>query len=176
MMDYYYGNSYRYYSTNPVPFLIISFIVAIAATVLAFVFLLPEKNRAKLNGFFKKLADILNFKSFLIEKVLKFTYIALSVFVFLFGFFMLFMQEYGQSLALAGFLIMIFVPILLRLIYEASMLFIVLTKNVIELNKKTPSLKEDKKAEPQVRKCQHCGVKIGENDAFCQTCGKPQDR
>ena len=54
---------------------IIGAILAIAATILTFIFILPEKKRPSLNKFFQVVADIFNFKALFIEKILKFLYI-----------------------------------------------------------------------------------------------------
>lgn len=51
--------------------MVFAVLAAIAATVLAFIFLVPEKRRAKLNGFGKFIHDTLNFKYLIISKVLQ---------------------------------------------------------------------------------------------------------
>ena len=51
-------------------FLVIALVLAVVATVLAFIFLVPEKRREKLNAFGKFLHDPLNFKYLIVEKVL----------------------------------------------------------------------------------------------------------
>lgn len=50
--------------------MVFAVLAAIAATVLAFIFLVPEKRRANLNGFGKFIHDTLNFKYLIISKVL----------------------------------------------------------------------------------------------------------
>ena len=69
---------------------IVAVLLAITATVLAFVFIVPEKRRARLNGFGKFLHDTCNFKYLIVEKILQALYIFLTCFVLLSGFFMLF--------------------------------------------------------------------------------------
>ncbi|MBQ9958268.1 MAG: hypothetical protein IJO89_04390, partial [Clostridia bacterium] len=101
---YDYGSYYR--STDPTPFLIISIVAAFIATILLFILVLPDKKRVNLNGFFKGIADIFNFRTLLIEKIVKFLYTFTTIAAILFGFFMLFMQEFGRSLALYGLLVM----------------------------------------------------------------------
>ena len=113
--------SYRYSgyysSTDPTPFLVISLVAALAATILLFVLVLPDKKRPTLNGFFKGIADIFNFRTLLIEKIVKFLYTFMTIFAVLMGFFMLFMQEFGRSLALYGLLVMFISPIAIRLLF-----------------------------------------------------------
>ncbi len=179
-----YNDYYDYVprTTNPAPFLIVSIILAIIGTVLAFIFLLPESKRPKLNSFFKSLADIFNFKSLLIEKILKFTYILATLFAILYGFFMLFMQTYGQSMALAGILVIIFAPIAIRLTYEITMMFVIMLRNVIEINKKldvsvknpceTENVVPEVSNKTSVDKCAHCNATIEDKNAnFCKECG-----
>lgn len=55
--------------------MIIALLLAIAATVLAFIFIVPEKKRDKLGKFGKFLHDTCNFKYLIIEKILQALYI-----------------------------------------------------------------------------------------------------
>ena len=136
MYDSYYDYGSYYRSTDPTPFLIISIVAAFIATILLFILVLPDKKRANLNGFFKGIADIFNFRTLLIEKIVKFLYTFTTISAILFGFFMLFMQEFGRSLALYGLLVMFISPIAIRLLFEITMMAILLVKNVIEINNK----------------------------------------
>ena len=136
MYDSYYDYGSYYRSTDPTPFLIISIVAAFIATILLFILVLPDKKRANLNGFFKGIADIFNFRTLLIEKIVKFLYTFTTIAAVLFGFFMLFMQEFGRSLALYGLLVMFISPIAIRLMFEITMMAILLVKNVIEINNK----------------------------------------
>ena len=136
MYDSYYDYSSYYRSTDPTPFLIISAVAALVVTILLFVLVLPDKKRPILNGFFKGIADIFNFRTLLIEKIVKFLYTFMTIFAVLMGFFMLFIQQYGQSRALKGILVMLVSPIAIRLIFEITMMAILLVKNVIEINNK----------------------------------------
>ena len=52
-------------------FAIIAAVLAVGATIAAFIFLLPEAKRPKLNKFLGTVSDILNFKTLFIEKILK---------------------------------------------------------------------------------------------------------
>ncbi|MBO4734426.1 MAG: hypothetical protein J5662_08120, partial [Clostridia bacterium] len=71
-------------------FIIIALLAAIAAVVLAFIFIVPEKKRPALNKFGKFLHDTLNFKYLIIEKVLQALYIFATAFAVVYGFLMLF--------------------------------------------------------------------------------------
>ena len=121
-------------------FSIISFLAAITATVLAFIFIVPENKRATLNKFGKLLHDICNFKFLVIEKVLQCLYIFATAFIIVFGFFNIFnFVDYGRRTVWYGYyglLMMIFGPIVIRITYEIMLLGILKLKNVIQINNK----------------------------------------
>lgn len=54
---------------------IVAVIIAIVATVLAFIFIVPEKRRAQMGAFGKFLHDTCNFKYLIVEKILQALYI-----------------------------------------------------------------------------------------------------
>ncbi len=132
---------------------ILAIVLAIAATVLAFIFIVPEKKRASLNQIGKIIHDILNFKFLVIEKVLQALYIFSTATVILYGFFMLFYVEKGYSnyyystpsrwYGGYGLLLMILGPIAVRIAYEALMMAILLIKNVIQINNKIKNDNDD---------------------------------
>ena len=72
---------------------IVAVIIAIVATVLAFIFIVPEKRRAQMGAFGKFLHDTCNFKYLIVEKILQALYIFATAYVILAGFFMLFMAR-----------------------------------------------------------------------------------
>lgn len=115
---------------------IISTLVSIVCSVLVWIFVLPEKKRPTLNAFFTFVSDVFNFRSLLIEKILKFTYLFSTLFAILFGF-LAFIVNIGEArTAVIGLLVMLLGPIVLRLIYELSIMAVLLVKNVIEINNK----------------------------------------
>ena len=126
-------------------FTIIALILALGATVVAFIFIVPEKKRENLNKIGKLLHDIVNFKFLIVEKILQALYIFCTAFAILVGFFMLFQFErisgWGYSTTYwgggRGLLIMFGGPIGIRLVYEMMMMFVLLVKNVIQINNKT---------------------------------------
>ena len=123
-------------------FLIIAVVLAIAATVLAFIFIVPEKRREKLNAFGKFLHDLCSFKFLVVEKILQALYIFSTAFIVLFGVLQLFnvQRDYwtGASrwMGGTGLLCIIVGPIAVRLSYELMMMAILLVKNVISINRK----------------------------------------
>lgn len=122
-------------------FSIIGGILAGVATVLAYVLIVPESRREKLNAFGKFLHDTFNFKYLIVEKILQALYIFFTADLIILGFFMLFAAPedfFGHRHWLGGYgiLIMILGPILIRLMYELLMMAILLLKNVISINNK----------------------------------------
>ena len=123
-------------------FSILAVILAIVATVLAYVFIVPEKRREKLNAFGKFLHDTFNFKYLIVEKILQALYIFFTADTVIVGFFMLFATERNfwsdqhRWLGGYGLLMMILGPIVIRLVYELLMMAVLLLKNVISINNK----------------------------------------
>ena len=126
---------------------------AIAATVLAFIFIVPDKKRPQLNRIGQLLHDVVNFKFLIVEKILQALYILSTAYTILTGFFMLFYIEPGyegvyysrapQWYGGYGLLIMIFGPIAVRLAFELLMMVVLLIKNVIQINNKLKNANED---------------------------------
>ena len=175
---------------------IIALVLALAATVLAFIFIVPEKKNTKTNAFLKILHDTLNFKYLIIEKILQALYIFATAYIITLGFCMLFYVEIGTNYYIYstptkwyggyGLLVMIVGPILVRLMYEVLMMFVLLIKNVIQINNKlknengkdsadifaTPKIPVPKRpAKPATTFCRNCGAKVTENEMFCSNCG-----
>lgn len=121
---------------------ILGIIVAVAATVLAYIFILPESKRSALPKFFQFVADLFNFKYLVLEKILKALYIFNTLACVGVGFFMLFCFQrswWGGGIIYEGYwglIVMILGPVVVRLMYEGMMLIILLVKNTIELNQK----------------------------------------
>lgn len=105
-------------------------LLAVVLTVLAFIFIVPENRREKLNAFGKFLHDTCNFNYLLIEKILQALYIFLTVFAILMGLYTL-VHNFWVGLALT-----IIMPIAIRLIYEFLMMAVLLLKHVIMIDNK----------------------------------------
>lgn len=168
---------------------VLAILFAIAATVLAFIFIVPDKKRAKLPGILKSVHDLVNFKYLFVEKVLQALYIFSTALVLMLGFFMLFYVKQGVDYGWYktddvwyggyGLLIMVLGPIAVRLAYEFTMMLILLVKNVIQINNKlkaqdgevaadmfaTPSFKAAAPAAPAAPAAE------AEKAAFCPACG-----
>ena len=112
-------------------------IISIILTILLAILVVPEKRRNGLPKFFQVVHDICNFKGLLLEKVLKILYIFSTINVMLTGIFTWFSGGYNFGMTfLTGLLILVLGPILVRLAYEFLMLFVLLVKNVIQINNK----------------------------------------
>lgn len=122
-------------------------ILAVVLTVLAFIFIVPENRREKLNAFGKFLHDTCNFNYLLIEKILQVLYIFLTVFAILMGLYTL-VHNFWVGLALT-----IIMPIVIRLIYEFLMMAVLLLKHVSMIDNKLKNQntvdKKPKTADPE---------------------------
>ncbi len=135
-----YGYEYGYHHSGPDTMAVLTtlaVILAVVGTVLLMVLVTPEKRRAGLNKFFRAVADICNFKGLLLEYIVRALYIFLTLLVIVLGFFTLFVQP------VTGLLLMILGPIVVRIYHELIMMFILLVKNVIQINNKTPGTAAD---------------------------------
>ncbi len=128
-------------STLMLLFILTSTLIALIMAFLIFMLLLPENKRKNLNGFFKTVADVFNFKGLLVEGIFRFTYIFATFFIFLMGFFMLFLTFNGESLAIPGLITMLVGPIVIRIGFEVMMLLWLLVKNVMQINQKLSRIK-----------------------------------
>jgi hypothetical protein len=168
---------------------ILAVVFALTATILAFIFIVPEKKRAQLGGFGKFIHDTLNFKYLIVEKILQAIYIFSTAFIILLGFFMLFYVQPGYSgyrystpsvwYGGRGLLLMILGPIVIRLVYEGLMMAILLVKNVIQINNKLKGEENGNTAnafggpaieKPAARLCPNCGTHVKSGN-FCPKCG-----
>ncbi len=108
---------------------IIALILAIIGGILVyFVFLKPEK---PVEGkFLNWLREFLNFNEMVIETILKVTYLILAIFITLASFNLI-------STSFVSFLLTLTLGnVLLRVIYEASLILIMIWKNTTDINKK----------------------------------------
>lgn len=127
--------------------LVVGILLALALTVLAFIFVVPEKKRTKLGKIGALLHDTFNFKFLIIEKIIQALYIFSTFACIACGLCMLF----GVSIYISdyysnffwyggyGLLVMIGGPIVLRIVFELTMMFLLLVKNVMQINSKIKS-------------------------------------
>ena len=156
--------------------LVVTLVVSAILAILALVFITPEKRRPGQGGFFRWLANVFNFRSLLIEGILKFFYITVTLLSVLGGFVLaIYSVATGDiSTFFAALLSMILGPFVIRLMFEFLMLFILLVKNVIEINKKLGGTPANQQPQQQPYQQQP----VGSNFRFGgqqpeQPCGDP---
>ncbi|MBD9107271.1 hypothetical protein EGP99_05635 [bacterium] len=105
---------------------VIAFIIAIAAGIMIYFMFVKDNKPVSEN--LQKLKDLLDFKTMLIEPILKIVYIIATVFIILFSFGLI-------SLNFVSFLmVLILGPIAIRIVYELMMINIMIWKNTKEIN------------------------------------------
>ena len=136
-----------YYSDFLIIAVIASAIIALIATIVICIAVLPTRRREKMGGFGKFLHGVFNFHSLLIEKILKFCYIFATFYVIVYGLINIFNFNDSTYVGWVGIIIMILGPIVIRIFYEFLMMFILLVRNVIEIRNKLYSADSKKKLE-----------------------------
>lgn len=119
---------------------IIAFIIAIAAGIM--IYFMFVKSDKKVSDKLQKLRNLLDFKTMLIEPILKIVYIICTVFIILFSFGLI-------STSFISFLLaLILGPIIIRIIYELALINVMIWKNTKEINE---SLKKSPKKEKETK-------------------------
>lgn len=113
---------------------IISLILAIVGGILVYFLFVKAKEDPK-NKFLKWLKDFLAFKTMWIETILKVLYYILTIF-FILGSFALIPVSFLSFIST-----LVLAPIVIRLIYEFSMMFIMIWRNTADIAKNTGSKK-----------------------------------
>lgn len=129
---------------------VLGILAALAVTVLAYIFIIPEKKRESLPKVFQIVHDIFNFKELFLEKILKALYVLCTVACVTIGLcwqmgFSVYegwSQTYFTWQGGYGLLLILFGPVVLRIIYEALMMFVLLVKNTIQINNKLKGAEE----------------------------------
>lgn len=128
---------------------VVSFILAIIGGILVY-FLFIKGKDLKLSNGLQKLRDLLDFKIMLIEPILKILYLVITLFIMLSSFSLI-------TVNFLGFLLMFILgPIIVRIIYEVSIMFLMIWKNtkIIADNttKEKPERKEKKETKEDTNK------------------------
>lgn len=117
----------------------ISTIVLIASIIAAifvyFLFLNP-KNEGKFAGFKNCLYNFLNFRSLFIEAFFKILYMALTVTITVIGVITFFYGFSDVDYLLIGLLFIVFGNLIIRIMFEYSLILIMLFKNTSDIRKK----------------------------------------
>ena len=123
---------------------IVSLILAIIGGILVYVLFIKGKN-LKLTPFLNNLRDLLDFRIMVLETILKVLYLIITIFIILVSF------SFIAVNFLTFLLVLIFGPVIVRIIYEASMMLIMIWKNTKIIADNTTA-KETKKEEKKETK------------------------
>ncbi len=110
--------------------LIVALILAIVGGILIYFLFLSKKNEGKFQGFLGWLYDFLSFKKFFLEAVLKITYLVVAIYITLASFAMIASNFLGFILTL------VLGNVFARIVYEFSLLILVICRNTTEINAK----------------------------------------
>lgn len=118
--------------------LIVSIVLAIIGGILVYFLFLSKKNEGKFTGFLGWLYEFLSFKKLFLENLLKITYLIIAFYVTLSSFALI-----GSSFL--GFLMTLIVGnLVVRIIYEFSLVLLVICRNTTDIAKNTSKKPEDK--------------------------------
>ena len=120
---------------------ILSLILAVVGGILVYFLFLSKKNEGKFTGFLGWLYDFLSFKKMFLEALLKVTYLIIAIYITLYSFVLI-----GDSFL--GFLLtLVLGNVIARVVYEFSLILLVICRNTTEIAKNTSKKMEDKKGE-----------------------------
>lgn len=108
----------------------IALLLAIIGGILIYFLFLKKENESKYTGFVKYLYEFLSFKKMWLETILKVSYLILVIYITLTSF-----ELIGNSF-MAFVLTLVFGNIILRVVYELSLLLLTICRNTTEINKK----------------------------------------
>lgn len=116
---------------------LIAFILAIVGGILLYCLFVRPKTEPK-GKFARWLKDFLSFKIMWIEPILKVVYYMATIFIVLYSFTFLGMMGYLGGLAFVYFLVcLVLGPVLVRIAYEAAMMFIMIWRNTQDISDHT---------------------------------------
>lgn len=169
-------------------------VISLGLTIVACIFLMGENKAKKLNNFWYTIHKLINFKSLIISKILKFLYVFSTCVAICIGFFLLFsVKSYGgwygggkTWMGGYGIALMILGPIVIRLVYELLMMFVILVENTIAIREKLTGKPADDDSLLQPKEetvppnyvfCPKCGERYDENKGECPKCsGKKKEK
>lgn len=108
----------------------IALLLAVIGGILIYFLFLKKENENKYTGFVKYLYEFLSFKKMCLETILKVSYLILAIYITLTSF-----ELIGTSF-MAFVLTLVFGNIILRVIYELSLVLLTICRNTTEINKK----------------------------------------
>ena len=130
-MMYPYSQSYSIYYGGQVTFLVVAVLAAIILGVVLYFTFLSKKNEGKYKGVTEKIYNFFSFNKFYTEVIMKLLYIVTAAVLVVVGVVMLFTYS-----LVGGLLILVLGNILLRICYELIMMFIILCRKTVSVDKK----------------------------------------
>lgn len=127
------GREMDYFLNIPISsldWLLPAFIISIIVAVLAFFVFMAKKNETKFSGFLGWLYDFWHFRKLIVEGLLKFIYIAVSVFITIMSFSLISFSVWAFLLVLIGG------NLVLRIFYELILVQLIICRNTSDINKK----------------------------------------
>ena len=114
---------------NGVAWTIVAAILSIIGGILLYILFVNKKDKVE-NKYLAWIKEFLSFKKMLIEVILKVSYIIVAIFITLTSFNII-------STSFLGFLLYLIIGnVIARLIYEGSLILLMIWKNTSEINKK----------------------------------------
>ena len=110
--------------------MVIALLLAVIGGILIYFLFLKKENENKYTGFVKYLYEFLSFKKMWLETILKVSYLILAIYITLTSF------ELISTSFMAFVLTLVFGNIILRVIYELSLVLLTICINTTEINKK----------------------------------------
>ena len=110
--------------------MIIAAVLAVVGGLVLYFTFLNKKNEGKFEGFKGWIYDFLTFKKMVIENILKIVYLILAIFITLSSFGVI-------SASFISFLLYLVIGnLVLRVVYELSLVILIICRNTTEMNKK----------------------------------------
>ena len=140
-MNYGYGYNDIYSVSNSLQGIAIWTIVALILSIIGgiLVYFLFIKTNNKLSDNLKKLRDLLDFRIMLIEPILKIIYLIGTIFIILFSF------NFITINFISFLLILIIGPVIIRIVYEAALILVMIWKNTKIISDNTKKEKDKEK-------------------------------
>lgn len=140
-MNYGYGYNDIYSASNSLQGMAIWTIVALILSIIGgiLVYFLFIKTNNKLSDNLKKLRDLLDFRIMLIEPILKIVYLIGTIFIILFSF------NFITINFISFLLTLIIGPVIIRIVYEASLILVMIWKNTKIISDNTKKEKDKEK-------------------------------
>lgn len=140
-MNYGYGYNDIYSVSNSLQGMAIWTIVALILSIIGgiLVYFLFIKTNNKLSDNLKKLRDLLDFRIMLIEPILKIVYLIGTIFIILFSF------NFITINFISFLLILIIGPVIIRIVYEAALILVMIWKNTKIISDNTKKEKDKEK-------------------------------